>query len=259
MRASFVCGDELAEHTAEVDEHRLDPIEVGPDRRAEVVGRAAAPERDAVVRRPLAVDDQVPSVGHRLAAGPSDLVPDLGRERLGREHQRVDRHDRAARPGERRGPRLGRADDDVGSDGAVLRAQRAPVDRLHACLLEERDAGALDDVGEAAREPGRMDRRAVRGVRRAELADDVDAVAGGGGVEPSFVVVGEAERVRFVDPGVQATDVGRVRGEVGRAALDEVAVDPFVGADLADLVDRVEHRPLHRDRCRSSVLARDPR
>jgi hypothetical protein len=66
------------------------------------------------------------------------------------------------------------------------------ADRLHARLLEQRDASA-PTTSASPREPGRMDRRAVR-VRRAELTDDVDAVAGGGGVEPSFVVLGEAER-----------------------------------------------------------------
>ena len=68
----------------------------GRMRGAQVVRRTAPAEREPVVGRPLAVDDQVPRVGERLRAVQADLRPDLGRQRLGGDHVGVDRGDVAA-------------------------------------------------------------------------------------------------------------------------------------------------------------------
>ena len=49
--------------------------------------------------------------------------------------------------------------------------------------------------------------------------------------------------------------LGRRRRQGERAALGEVAVDVLLVGDPADLVDGVDHRPVHRDRAVASVLA----
>ena len=67
----------------------------GPHARAEVVRRAAAAEREPAVGRALAVDDHVAEVGERRARVEPRLGPERVGQRLGRDHQRVDRRDRA--------------------------------------------------------------------------------------------------------------------------------------------------------------------
>jgi hypothetical protein len=61
-------------------------VEPGLDARAGVVRRAAAAEREPVVRRPLSVDDQMPEVRERLARRQPGRRPERGGQRLGRHH-----------------------------------------------------------------------------------------------------------------------------------------------------------------------------
>ena len=103
--------EQVDEGLEEVPEDRLVTVEPRPDPRAQVVRRAAAAEHDPVVGGALAVDDQVPEVGERLAPGQPDLVPDRRVDRLGRDDQGVDGDAGPPVPGQRRGEALGRADD----------------------------------------------------------------------------------------------------------------------------------------------------
>ena len=50
-------------------------VELGADRRPEVVRRAAAAEGEPVVGGPLPVDDHVAAVGERRTVGEPDLGP----------------------------------------------------------------------------------------------------------------------------------------------------------------------------------------
>ena len=81
-------------------EHAPVLVERGLDSRAEVVGRAAAAEREAVVRGALAVDDQEPRVGEGLAFAKPCRRPESGGQRFGRDHERVDGRDRTLQSGQ---------------------------------------------------------------------------------------------------------------------------------------------------------------
>ena len=145
------------------------PVVGGADPRAEVVRRAAAAEDHPAVGRALAVDDQVPVVAERLALAQPDLVPHRVRQRLGGDDQRVDRGDRPAQPGQPRrcSPRSRARRRRPGPCRASVRHRAAARCRGPASARRSRRR-ALDDVGQPADELGRLDRRAVRGERRAE-------------------------------------------------------------------------------------------
>ena len=97
------------------------PIEWILYARGEMVGSTSSSDRDPIVRRALRVDDQVPSIGERLLSGPTDLVPERLRKRLGHHHQRVQRHHVATSVRQERGVSLGREHDDFGRHAAAPR------------------------------------------------------------------------------------------------------------------------------------------
>src|ERR1700754_3831830 len=74
--------------------------EAGLEARPEVVGPPAPAEREPVVGGPLAVDDHVALVAEGLTAAQADPLPLLGGQRLGGDHQGVDRGEVAAVAGE---------------------------------------------------------------------------------------------------------------------------------------------------------------
>ena len=163
------------------------------DRGSEVVRRSAAAERDAVVGGALAVDDQVAAVGDRLAVGPADLVPERPGQRLGGDHQRVDGATVRRWPGSSAvKPSVART---TTSAGTVPWPCAPPARSPHPCLLVDRHAVALDHLGQATDEPGRMDRGAVRRVGGAEQRRRRRAGAAPRRRRASGVVVGEAECV----------------------------------------------------------------
>ncbi len=89
-----------------------------------------------------------------------------------------------------------------------------------------------------------MDDRAMRGEQRASHTCGGAVPARLVGVEPSVVVVAESELGILGELGAEAFDLRRRPGEIDRAALRVVAVDPLGGDDATDLVDRVVHRQL---------------
>ena len=213
-----------------------------------MVGRAAATERDAVVRRPLAVDDQVPCVGHRLAAGPADLVPDRlsGAARSRSSTSRSGTTSRRAR--ERRGQRLGRADDHVGAHRAMLGAQRVPGRSL-APASARRARRRARSTASASPRASRAGWIAAQCGVCAAPSWSATSMRSRAAVASSHRSSSSAKPTRaWRDSACSRPRWAALRGEAGRAALDEVAVDALVGADLADLVDGVVHRLLHRDR-----------
>ena len=133
-------------------------------------GAPRPPNDQPVVGGALAVDDQVPVVGERLAARASPIcVPDRRGQRLGGDHQRVDRRDaRAAGPRSAGGVALG------GAHARPRRARRR-ASVLDPAGLDRRDRGCArrsctprrsTAAARPAHEPRRVDRGAVRGVRR---------------------------------------------------------------------------------------------
>src|SRR5207244_13387740 len=84
------------------------PLGLLADRPPQRVGRAAAADRDPAVRRPLRVEEEVPPVADRQPLTPSQLVPDRRRQRLGRDHQAVQREEPEPLARELRRVRLGR-------------------------------------------------------------------------------------------------------------------------------------------------------
>ena len=101
----------------------------GVDATAEEVGHAAATERQSVVGRALAVDHRIPVVGEGRSTGQPDLAEHRGIERLGGDHQRVERHHRSSFA--RQVPRvsLGRPHDHVGAYVTAVRPDEAGLDR----------------------------------------------------------------------------------------------------------------------------------
>ena len=92
------------------------------------------------------------------------------RQRLGGDHQRVDRDARPPVPGQLRGEALGRADHRPGAHHAVLGAHLARGDRRDPGPLVDRHAAAFGGPRQPAHQSRRVDGRAVGGVRRARDA-----------------------------------------------------------------------------------------
>ena len=100
--------EQLAQRAAQVVEHPLDPVVLGPDRAAPVVAGAAPAEREPVVGGALAVDHEMAEVGEGLAVGDADLVPEGVGQRLGGDHERVQRQHAPVGRAQRRAVALGR-------------------------------------------------------------------------------------------------------------------------------------------------------
>jgi hypothetical protein len=170
-------GEPGAQRALDARERARIALAVLVQRAAEVVGRAGAAERDPAVRRPLAVPEHVPLVGHRLAAGPADLVPERCGQRLRGEHVRVDREEASLLAGELRRERLGRPDHDLRAQRAVLGVDTARAERQRPRTLVDDHAAALGRGRQPARERSGVHASAVRGERSPEDAGDAHAVA----------------------------------------------------------------------------------
>ncbi len=214
------------------------------DGAAEVVPRSATTERDAVVGGALAVDDQVPEVGEGLAVFDADALPHRVGERLGGDHQRIQREDAAADLGELRPVALGGVDDRARSDRALDAARADPHDAVgpadHLGLLGDHRAAAFDRAGDAAHElagvhpgAGRRD-RGRHGVRDAVARADAFGAGEGDPVDAELLRLGE------LAPG--GRELHPVARERHCAAADVVAVHALDLGDPADLVDGVDHR-----------------
>ena len=166
------------------------------------------------------------------------------RQRLGGDDQRVDRRHRAPLAGEGGGVALGGADARrPARDRAAVGHHPAGLDRGDAGVLVDVDAAPLDRGGQAADQPGGVERRAVGGVRRPEGA--------GGASTPSRRLRASSRRVvRVAAPGPGVVDLGagaRAAGRGVRASaivppLREVGVDALGRRHPAHLVDRGPHR-----------------
>ena len=235
-------GEQVDQGPVQPPEDRVVAVERGPRPRRQEVRRAAAAEDQPVVGGALAVDDEVPVVAERLAAAQPDLVPHVGRQRLGGDDQRVHGRDRAALPGERGGVALGGPDHDLRADGAVRGHRPARLDRGDGGALVDPYAAPLDGVGQAAHQPGGVDRRAVRGVRRAQGAGGPQDVARLGRVEEPQVVLAAAPGPGVGDLGPGPAHLGGGADQADGAALGDVGVDALGGRDPHDLVDGGPHR-----------------
>ncbi len=133
--------------------------------------------------------------------------------------------------------------------------------------LEAGDGGALvdghphglDDVGEPAGEPGRVDGGAVRRVPGAEAPGHLDARAHVRGAEQRVVVLAEAPGALVLDRLAQAQQLHRREREVELAADDEARVDALFVDDARDLVHRLVKRALLVDDRLPAVRRGPPR
>ena len=180
------------------------------------------------------------------AAVEPDLRPDLGRQRLGRDHERVHRGDRRGRdPGRCARPGLGRADHPAGAHDAVVGDDRARG--------QPQRARPLGDPGAAGRAP----RRAARGPAAAGWTR-----AQSGVYEPPTTPVGAdvlrdpvgVEQVRLVAPARRRRPTSAAtRSSCGRLRAS-VTVPPnanpqsicSAAATPPDLDDGVPHGGAHR-------------
>jgi hypothetical protein len=180
----------------------------------------------------------VPHVRDPEAVAPAELVPGLLGERLGGDHQRVERQEAASL-----GPlpdRVGLrgSDHDLGGDPAAPALHHLGAQLFCRGLLVDRDTEPLAGVGEPASQPSGIDASGVRregpGEDAPGPADEVGTLLGG--QEP--VVLGpQPESVLGLGPGAEALHLRVGRREVQRALLLVAAVDPLGGDDAADLVD----------------------
>ena len=185
QHAAPAMGDgRVADHREQLTQRRLDAIvvvrsrlEVRIDSRAEAVSGTSPTEGDPIIRRALAVDHHPPVVAERLALAQPDLVPDARWQRLGRDHQRIQRDERPSMPGKIAGVGLGGADDDVSRDGAAVgderwvgsaRTERRGPDLGDRGALHDLAAEALDHGGQTVCRPGGIDAGARSKVQTAE-------------------------------------------------------------------------------------------
>ena len=202
--------------------------------------RGAAPaDGDAAVVGVHRVEDEEAEVAEDLLAGPADLVPEGVGERLGADHQRVDRHERALVAGQLGRERLGGAHDDVGAHVAERRGRDVRLEAGDGGALVDGHPQPLDDVGEPAGEPGRVDGGAVRRVAGAEAPGHLDALAHVGGAEHPVVLLAEAPRALVLDRLAHPQQLHRRECEVQLAAEVEARVDALVVHDARDLVHRL--------------------
>ncbi len=213
-----------------------------------MVGRSPAAEHQPPVCRSLPVDDQVPQVVERRPGRQADLLKHgLGKRRR-RHDQGVDRHDRALVACQPCCVAFGGADDVPCPDCSSRGDQPSWLEPLNLGLLIDQHAPGPQHVGQAAGEPGGMDGRAVRREHTAQHAGDTAQLARHGRRQQPEVGVIEAVHPGLVDLVLRPLQLrGRAR-ELDGSALGPVAVDCLVRHYLPDLVDRLLHRPVHRDR-----------
>ena len=204
QRATPVVGDGrirsgrevAAKHPLQALPHRFGALVLLADRMAQLVGRAAAADRDAAVGRALRVEEQVVAVSDQEAVPPAQLVPDLGRQRLGRDHQRVQRQVAQRLSRQLRGVGLGRAQHRGRAQLSARAANTAGGELQRRRALVDDHAQPLAGLGQAADQPGRVDAGAVRRVRGRDAPVDPRVVVGLLGRQRLPVLLGGAQRPR---------------------------------------------------------------
>ena len=181
-------------------------------------------------------------VAERLAPGQADLLPHRLGQRLGGDHQRVDRHHVALVPGQARRVALGGAHDHVGAHRAVRRLAAPGRDRGDGGPFEHPHTAALHSTCQAAHQPRRVQRSAVGRVRRAHGAAGPHDRLGPGPVEQAQVVVTAAPGAGVLDLGAGPGQLRGAAGQVDGAALGELGVDALRCRRPGDLVDAGPHR-----------------
>ena len=147
-------------------------------------------------------------------------------QRLGRDHQRVDRCEGPAQPGQLGGEALGGADHDLGADPAVRGASRRRArSRSPACArARSRPSRSTARARPRTSRAGWIG-RAVRRVRRPEHAGCGQPGARLVGAEQREVVLAEAPpRASATSARARSSCTRRARDD-DRAALGELAVD----------------------------------
>ncbi len=123
------------------------------DRLVEVVGRAAAADRDPAVGRALRIEEEVVLVPDGQPVTPAELPPGRLRQRLGRDHQAVEGEVAALLSRQLGGVRL-RGAKDVVRGQCALAAPHPPRDDLQRFgPLEDDHAGAFACLGHSPRQP----------------------------------------------------------------------------------------------------------
>ena len=152
-------------------------IELGLDRRTEVVRRAPTAEGDAVVGGALAVDDQPAVVVERLAVRPADLVEERCRA-AARWRSSASRSGRPCGdgPGSRAvKPSVARTTTSADTVPVSQRTCRSAELDDPRCARRSCVPGRSTVSAEPAHQPRRVDRRAVRRVAGAEHVGGVRA------------------------------------------------------------------------------------
>ena len=170
-----------------------------------------------------------------------DPVPDVVGQRLGGDHQRVDRRDGAPQAGQPRGEPLGRADDHVGADRdrAGVTATRGSM-RGDRGPLVERDAAAAPPRGpaRAPAAPGGWRRSAVCTSHRARSLA-CSRVARLVGAEQREVVLAEAPLPGLARP-------RPARGPAAPASRAATTVPPFAKWQSMPSAAATARRPRRR-------------
>ena len=255
-RGVACAGKEVVKDSRQLGEDRRVSIEPRPDLRTEVIRRTPSSEGDPIVRGALGVDDEVPTVAHRFAVRPLHVVPERPGKRFGRDDEGVERDETAREPREPRRVSLGRAHDDIGAHKPVFRDKTAGLDLERRCPLVHRDATPEHRAEQPARQPGRLERRAMRRVGGAMHLRRTDPRTRARIVDPLGVVRTEAPAPVVGDVVLQPANVRRRGGKDERSAPTEVAVDPLVDARPVDVVDRQDHLALQRDDAVASARPR---
>ena len=120
--------------------------------------------------------------------------------------------------------------------------------RVTGVALVQRHPVPADRLGQPAGQPGRVDRRAVRGVHAAQHAVRGGDRRGRVPVEQVKILRAEPELARLGDLGAGPLQLDRGPGQLHGAALGPVTVDALGRHGRADLVDGLLHGPVHGDR-----------
>ena len=174
---------------------------------------------------------------------PDEVRLELGRQRGGRDDERVQRRHIAPVFGEFGGERLGGADDDGCGDRPVLRPDDALADLVDRGVLIDDPAALLDPAGETAHQLVRVQQGAVLGVDTAEHTGCVDLLARGVGIEQLPLPVG-AEPLGAIDSRLRPRPLRLAAGKGDESVAGVFAVDLLGRDDVADLADRFVHRRL---------------
>ena len=141
-----------------------------------------------------------------------------------------------------RGVPLGCADDSLRAHRAPSAVEHVRKDLVDLRLLEYPRSLPFDGLREAAHEARRVQRRAVRRVRRADGVRRVENRPRRFLSEQREVLLADTGRACFVDLGAGARELHFVAGDVDRPAFRKRAFDAFSRGNNPDLI----HGRLHR-------------